>query len=1074
MNTFLTRKVAMKHSRELALILIVAMLLGASSSLYALYQAHAGNAALESVPSVSPLVARSSVIGDAAPSMRLSLSINLSLRNTAELASYLQAEYTPGSSLYHRYLSPAQFAALYGPTAQDVQQVAGFLRSQGFTVTHAGAGQQVIDFTGTVAQAQQAFGVQIHTYRAGSGRLFYANSSSPRVPFMLRPLIVNINGLNNAVTYTHPPLPTHSLPEPARSPHTIACLGPGSNSLLYLLPSQFASAYNYTGAYNAGLHGEGQSVALFELDGYSGSDISDFQSCYDKNSSTHISNTIIDGGVSPPQGGALEVELDMEVVLSMLNGLTNLLVYQAPNTSTGYDDEWNRIVQDDIPVVSTSWGLCEPEMSATDVQAENSFFLQADAQGQSIVAAAGDDGAFDCGDGNLAVDDPASNPNITGVGGTHLVINSNNSYNSESVWFGTPSSSNGGGGGVSELWTMPSYQSGPGVISSYSSGSPCSAPSGYCREVPDVSLNADPDVAYVVYCTVTAAQCDPSAPFVAVGGTSAAAPMWAAIVALADEYQLHHNGTNLGFLNPLLYAFLRSASYSAVFHDVTSGTNLYYPATSGYDMASGIGTANAFGFITNASSTPTSPNVPGSTTWYLAEGHVGNHFQEYLTLEDPSASSSAHVTINYLLRGKPSFSQSVTLSPSTRTTITVNSVLNVATNASAGQDVSLYITSDIPIVAERPIYFTYMGNTPGGSDIVGQTAPGQHFFFANGETLAGYGTWITALNPIGQPTATVTVSYYSGGALIGQSSMTIPGGQRNTLMANNTLPPGKQFYIQVDSTQPIVVERPMYFRTTISGISGTVAGGSSVPGVSPTTNWYYASGGTGLANAPSQENLIIANPDANNSGTAASVTITYALSNGTTHTVTVSVPAKSQRIENVNADIGQSALVAMHVSSTNGIAIVTERQQFFANSALVPTPTGVEEVGESTSTNSLPAVYSFAEGHVGNSFSEFITLFNPNSSPITVAITYFVTRGSSHFLSQQEVPLNPMGVAQVSSNTLLNVPASSSGAVPEDTSLVVQSLPSNGHTLPIIAGRVLDFNYMNTTPGCTSVVGYSG
>lgn len=1069
----------MKRSRWLALIPILTMLLSVSISLYALYQARASDAALESVPSVSPLIARSSVIGDAAPSMRLSLSINLSLRNTTDLANYLQAEYTPGSSLYHRYLSAAEFAALYGPTAQDVQQVASFLRSQGFTVTRAVAGQQVIDFTGTVSQAQQAFGVQIHTYRAGNGRLFYANGSSPRMPLMLRPLVVNINGLNNATVYAHPPLGAHSLDAPAHAPlagaRSIACPGPGSNSLEYLLPSQFASAYNYTGAYNAGLHGEGQSVALFELDGYSAGDISAFQSCYDTNSPTRINNVLIDGGVSPPQGGAIEVELDMEVVLSELNGLSNLFVYQAPNTSTGYDDEWNQIIQDDIPVVSTSWGLCEPEMSAADVQAENSFFLQADAQGQSIVAAAGDDGAYDCGDGTLAVDDPASNPNITGAGGTHLVINSNNGYNSESVWSGTPSSTNGGGGGVSELWTMPSYQSGPGVINNtYSSGSPCSATSGYCREVPDVSLNADPDVGYVVYCTVTAAQCDPSAPFVAVGGTSAAAPMWAAIVALADEYELHHNGTNLGFLNPMLYTLLRSSSYSAAFHDVTGGTNLYYPATSGYDMASGIGTANAYGFITSASSTPASPNVPGSRTWYLAEGHVGNNFQEYLTLEDPSASSYAHVTVNYLLRGKPSFSQSVTLSPSTRTTINVNGALNVATNASAGQDVSLYITSDIPIVAERPIYFTYKGDVPGGSDIVGQTTPGQHFIFANGETLTGYETWITALNPIGQPTATVTVSYYSGGALIGQSSMTIPGGQRNTLMANNTLPAGKQFYIQVDSTQPIVVERPMYGRATVAGISGTVTGGSSVQGVTPATDWYYASGGTGLGSAASQENLVIANPDANNSGTAASVTITYALSNGITQNVTVAVPAKSQVIRNVNSDVGQVALVAMHVSSTNGIAIVTERQQFFSNSALVPTPTGVEEVGQSTSTNSLPTVYSFAEGHLGNSFSEFITLFNPNNSPITVAITYFVTRGSSHFISQQEVSLGAMGVAQATSNTFLNVPASSSGAVPEDTSIVVQSLPSNGQTLPLIAGRVLDFNYMNTTPGCTSVVGYSG
>ena len=445
----------MKNSRWVIPILLVGMLFSISISYFSLNQTRASEAALESVPSVSPLVARSIPVGNAAPGMRLSLSINLSLRNTDGLARYLQDEYTPGSLLYHRYLQPAQFAALYGPTAQDVQQVANFLRSQGFSATHAVAGQQIIDFSGTVAQAEQSFAVQIHTYRAASGRVFYANSTSPLVPLALRPLIANINGLDNAIVRTHPLLNLHGLRTPARSPNVSSCPGPGSNALQYLLPSQFASAYNYTGAYNAGLHGEGQSIALFELDSYSASDIAAFQSCYDANSPTRINNVIIDGGVSPPSTGADEVELDMEVLLGELNGLTNIFVYQAPNDSSdvGYNDEWNRIVQDDIPIVSTSWGLCEPDVSASTVAAENGFFMQADAQGQSIVAAAGDYGAFDCDDGNLAVDDPGSNPNITGVGGTHLVVNSNNSYNSESAWSGTPNSDNGGGGGVSQLWT---------------------------------------------------------------------------------------------------------------------------------------------------------------------------------------------------------------------------------------------------------------------------------------------------------------------------------------------------------------------------------------------------------------------------------------------------------------------------------------------------------------------------------------------------------------------------------------------------------------------------------------------
>ncbi len=1076
----------MQRSRWFMGIMLISIVLSLVGPLFLSHLTFASPPATSAeIAAVSPLVARSQALGNVDPQLPLSMSINLSLRNASELKQYMQGVYTPGSYLYHRYLRPSQFAALYGPTAQDVQQVTDFLRAQGLTVTRASAGQQLIDFSGTVAQAQQAFAVQIRSYRSRQGRVFYANSSAPRVPLALRPLIVNINGLNNAVVRTHPPLSPKPV-EGARSPRTISCPGPGSNALQYLTPAQFASAYNYTGAYNAGLRGEGQSIALFELDTYTPSDISNFQSCYDANSPTRINTVLIDGGPPAQTSGGLEVELDIQIELGMLRNLTNLFVYEAPNTDTGYNDEWAQILADDVPIVSDSWGACEPNLSGTNVLVEQQYFIQAALQGQSLLAASGDNGANDCGDGTPNVDDPASNPYMTGVGGTRLTINSNGSYNSESTWSDSASAT-GSGGGISTLWGMPPSsttslpysQSGPGVISSYSSGTPCRAAAGqYCREVPDIAMNADPAVGYLVYCTIVVASCSPSSPFVRVGGTSAAAPMWAAIVALTNQYALAQGGNNLGFLNPLLYTLLNSSTlYARAFHDVTSGSNLVYPATSGYDMTTGIGTANAYGFVIAAVSLPQSRAVPASTRWYMAEGHVGNRFQEWLTLENPSISSIARVTVNYLLRGKGPFSQSLTLNPSTRSTINVNDALRVNSNSSVGQDVSLYITSDIPIVAERPIYFTFLGNTPGGSDIIGQTQTAMSFTFANGETLPGFYTFITALNPIGQPAATVTVSYFSGGALIGQSSMTIPAGQRNTLVANNTLGTGKSFYIQVDSNQPVVVERPMYFRTAVAGVGNVVQGGSSVQGVTPTTSWYYAGGNTGSPNAPSQENLVLANPDVNSSGTPAAVTITYALPGGVTRNVNVSVPAKSQLVENVNTDVGASSLVAMKVVSTNGIPIASERQQFFSNPSLVPVPTGVDVVGVTPGSSSLPAVYSFAEGHLGNNFAETITLFNPNNMPASAAVTFFVTRGGTRFLSQVTVNIPAMSVSQVNANNFLFVPANSQGALPEDTSIVVQSLPTNGGTgptLPVVAERGLYFNFLGTTPGATSVIGYSG
>lgn len=1032
-----------------------------------------GRMAMLPVGTTPPLVARSHVVGAINTQQTLALSINLSLHHVTELQQYVQALYTPGSSLYHRYLRPADFVAQYGPTAQDIVSVSSYLRSQGFTVTYAVTGEQVIDFSGTVAQVEQAFGVHINQYRTGDGHSFYANDAAPRVPFALRGLVQNIGGLSNAGQRQHPPVRGQPLVT-RRSPSTVSCPGAGSLAAQYYTPAQLATAYDFNRLYSAGYHGEGQSAALFELDSFTASDISAYQSCFAPNSPTRITTTAIDGGVPSQGAGGLEVELDMQVLLGMLPNLANLTVYEAPNTDTGYNDEWRRILQDAVPVVSTSWGLCEQGLSPTNIVAEQQFFIQAAAQGQTLLAASGDTGAYDCGNATLAVDDPASNPYMTGVGGTHLAINGDNSYNSESGWSDSPTAGYGSGGGVSQLWSMPNYQQGPGVISSFSSGSPCSANAGsYCRQVPDVSLNADPGTGYVVYCTIAAAGCQPSTPFVHVGGTSAAAPMWAAAIVLANQYQLAHHGTNLGFLNPTLYTLLNTnALYRQAFHDVVQGSNLYYPAGTGYDMVTGIGTPDVYGFALAVASLPGPAPVPSSTRWYFAEGRVGGGFQEYLTLENPNASSPAQVTINYLLRGRPSLSQSVSVAASTRMTLDVNVFLQVSRFA-GGQDVSVALTSNVPIVAERPIYFNFAGNTPGGSDIVGTAQPGQHFTFANGETLPGYNTFLTILNPPGQSTATVTATYYSQGSRIGQSVANVPSGQRGTIAVNWALPSGKQFLIQVDSSQPVVIERPLYFHIAVPGIPGIVNGGSSVLGSAPATSWYFPDGYTGAQGVPSQENLILANPNANGAGTSASVTVTYALANGTTKTVNIAVPANSQVVESVNADVGGGTLVSMKVQVTNGIGIVAERQEFFSFPSLAPASTGVEVVGVAPGSQGLASIYSFAEGHLGSTFSEYVTLFNPNNSPVRVSVTYFVRQGTAHFISQQQVNVAAMGLAQVNGNAFLHIPATGGGSA--DTSLVVQSLPdSNNTVLPIAVERSLYFNYGGAMPGSTSVMGFSG
>ncbi|HYX50730.1 MAG TPA: S8 family serine peptidase, partial [Ktedonobacteraceae bacterium] len=313
--------------------------------------------------------------------------------------------------------------------------------------------------------------------------------------------------------------------------------------------------------------------------------------------------------------------LDMEVV-GALAPHASQIVYEGPNTTQGLNDTYNQIVLGNkAHIVSTSWGLCEKDSGASELQTLDNIFKKGAAQGISFFAAAGDSGAYDCGDGSLGVDSPASDPFVTGVGGTNLQLNAG-AYGSESVWSNpsdTQRSPNGagGGGGLSNTFAQPSWQKGPGTQSGK-------------REVPDVSADADPATGYATYCTVANAGC-PSTGWITIGGTSAAAPLWAGSTALINQYLQSQNKALIGSANSALYGLFNAQQQSPAFHDVTSGNNLKYPATQGYDMASGIGSPDVDNIAhdlagsgsgntppptptPNPSPSPTTPPSPTPTT----------------------------------------------------------------------------------------------------------------------------------------------------------------------------------------------------------------------------------------------------------------------------------------------------------------------------------------------------------------------------------------------------------------------------------------------------------------------------
>jgi subtilase family serine protease len=397
-----------------------------------------------------------------------------------------------------------------------------------------------------------------------------------------------------------------------------------------LSATELAQAYSFSAVYGSGDEGQGSTIGIYELEPYLPSDVATYEGCYSPPITASVSPVPVNGADPNENAGSDESALDIDMAVGMAPQAT-VKVYVGSDSS---DDATNAeaintyaamVDQDFVKVISTSWGECERDLGQAQIQAEASLFAEAASQGQSVVAASGDAGSEDCfGDGTsraqvLQIDDPASQPWVTGVGGTTL--GSLEPPPTEQVW---DNSHGAGGGGVSSEWTMPSWQSGPGVQNQFTASSPCPLSSGTgtgsCRESPDVSADADPaNSPFAEYA---------GGSWVTVGGTSMGAPLWAALAALANEAAaaLPHKGpaATVGLMNPALYqAALLS---TPAFNDITSGDNQllppylptdtngnplgggpYYPATTHYDLASGLGTPIASQLVQDLGSALVAP-----------------------------------------------------------------------------------------------------------------------------------------------------------------------------------------------------------------------------------------------------------------------------------------------------------------------------------------------------------------------------------------------------------------------------------------------------------------------------------
>ena len=562
--------------------------------------------------------------GAVAPGLRLHVTVALRPRDPAALTAYAEAVSTPGSRAYHDYLTPAQFGRRFGATAAQVRAVRRSLRAQGLRPGLVTPGSLSIPVFASAARLERGLNISLRELSLPGRRTAVATNAAPALSASAAHAVQSVVGLNT-VSAPRPLLarPAHlsvrrgpDLARPAATAGPRPCVAAQTAASIQGVHTadQIASTYGFSGLYSAGDRGAGTTVAIYELEPVSAGDIGAYQDCYGTH--TSISFVRVDGGVGSGPGTG-EAALDIENLIGLAPS-AKVLVYEGRNSNSGapgagpFDTFREIIDQDRAQVVSVSWGECEAALGAADAGAENALFEQAAVQGQTIVAAAGDSGSEDCAFGpghrqtQLAVDDPSSQPFVTGVGGTTLTAPGPRP--TESVWNSGGAMLDGiaqpgaSGGGISDLWEMPLAQrdaaSAVNVLGAGVTGAQCGHPGGYCREVPDVAADADPTTGYLIYYNGSGDEFGVPEGWQAIGGTSAAAPVWAALIALADSSSACSAGP-IGYALPALYG-AASSSYADDFNDVHTGNNDFtgtnrgrFAAGGGYDEASGLGSPNA-------------------------------------------------------------------------------------------------------------------------------------------------------------------------------------------------------------------------------------------------------------------------------------------------------------------------------------------------------------------------------------------------------------------------------------------------------------------------------------------------
>jgi subtilase family serine protease len=677
-------------------------------------------------------VTESLVVGPVAETAKLTLAIGLPIRNSAQLDLLVEQIADPQSGNYRQYLTAAEFAERFGPTPQDYEKLIGFAQQNGLTVSGTHANRMLLDVTGTVGAINKMLHINLTVWNHPTRGQFFAPDRDPSLDSDVQ--VLHISGLDNFLVARPMDLKLMSL-------SSALPLVTGSGPAGLFIGNDFRAAY----APGVSLTGAGQKIALVEFDGFYAADVvANFKQA--GLPAVPVSTVLLDGFNGAPGSGNIEVILDIVMAGYMAPG-ASIAVYE------GYypDDVLNRIATDNSArQVSCSWGYGID--SATE-----QIFKEMIAQGQSFFTASGDSGAYSSG-----VMPPADDPNVTSVGGTALnTTSAGGAWLSESAWSGS-------GGGISTTYPIPSYQQGMNMAAVSGSDT--------MRNVPDVALTGAVQM-FLIYSNGAET---------AVGGTSAATPLWTAFTSLANQQAAANSKPAIGFMNPTLYAIGNNAStYAAAIHDITTG-NTGFAAYPGYDLTTGWGSPAGQSLINDLSAlsatasftltaTPNPASVqPGASTTSTIQVNVLSGFSAAVTLSISGLPTGVTGTFGAFSAGRASI-----------LTLTATSAATPGTYPLSVKGVSGTLTETVAlslVVTGAPSYtlttsaaaVTAVQSAIGSTSII--VVPASGFSSAVALTVSGLPSGVTALfNPASTTTSSILTFTASATATAGTATVTVKG-----------------------------------------------------------------------------------------------------------------------------------------------------------------------------------------------------------------------------------------------------------------------------------------------------------